>query len=123
MKRKTHSASLLILALALVPAILAAENGLRAGTAIVDITPQEWPLTLRGSFFPKPAKTAHDPLQVRALAFENGKGRAVIVIVDMIGISRETLNPVKKRAAEATGWRTDQNAHRRYPHPLGPFLK
>ena len=108
MKRKSHSASFLILALALVPAILAADNGLRAGTAIVDVTPQEWPLTLRGSFFPKPAKTSHDPLHVRALAFENGKGRAVIVIVDVIGISRETLDPIKKRAAEATGWRADQ---------------
>ena len=86
----------------------AAETGLRAGTAIVDVTPQEWPLVLRGSFFPKPARSSHDPLHVRALAFENGTGRAVIVIVDVIGISRDTLDPVKKRAAEATGWRTDQ---------------
>ncbi len=86
----------------------AAETGLRAGTAIVDVTPQEWPLTLRGSFFPKPAKTAHDPLHVRALAFENGTGRAVIVIVDLLGISREVLDAAKKRAAESTGWRTDQ---------------
>ncbi|MBT6852567.1 MAG: hypothetical protein HOA16_15365, partial [Opitutae bacterium] len=106
MKRKTHSASFLILALVLVPATLAEDNGLRAGTAVVDVTPQEWPLVLRGSFFPKPAKTSHDPLHVRALAFENGTGRAVIVIVDVIGISRETLDPVKKRAAKATGWRT-----------------
>ena len=108
MNRKTHLASFLALALAIVPASFAAEVGLRAGTAIVDVTPQEWPLTLRGSFFPKPAKTSHDPLHVRALAFENGKGRAVIVIVDVIGISRETLDPIKKRAAKATGWRTDQ---------------
>ena len=108
MNRKTHLASFLALALAIVPASFAAEVGLRAGTAIVDVTPQEWPLTLRGSFFPKPAKASHDPLHVRALAFENGKGRAVIVIVDVIGISRETLDPIKKRAAEATGWRADQ---------------
>ncbi|MBU62286.1 MAG: hypothetical protein CMI26_07275 [Opitutae bacterium] len=108
MKRKTHSASFLILALVLVPATLAEDNGLLAGTAVVDVTPQEWPLVLRGSFFPKPAKTSHDPLHVRAIAFENGTGRAVIVIVDVIGISRETLDPVKKRAAQTTGWRTDQ---------------
>ena len=108
MNRKTHLASFLALALAIVPASFASEVGLRAGTAIVDVTPQEWPLTLRGSFFPKPAKTSHDPLHVRAFAFENGKGRAVIVIVDVIGISRETLDPIKKRAAEATGWRADQ---------------
>ncbi len=108
MKGKFHWVSFLALALSLPPATSAAETGLRAGTAIVDVTPQEWPLTLRGSFFPKPAKTAHDPLHVRALAFENGTGRAVIVIVDLIGISREVLDAAKKRAAEATGWRTDQ---------------
>ena len=108
MKGKFHWVSFLALALSLPPATSAAETGLRAGTAIVDVTPQEWPLTLRGSFFPKPAKTAHDPLHVRALAFENGKGRAVIVIVDLIGISREVLDAAKKRAGEATGWRADQ---------------
>ena len=108
MKWKRHSASFLALVLSLVSAGHAADVGLRAGTAIVDVTPQEWPLTLRGSFSPKPAKSAHDPLHVRALAFENGTGRAVIVIVDLIGISREVLDAAKKRAAEATGWRTDQ---------------
>jgi neutral ceramidase len=83
-------------------------KGLLAGTAIVDITPKEWPLVLKGSFFPRPATSAHDPLNVRALAFQNGEGRAVIVIVDTLGLSREVIDPVKKRAAEATGWRTDQ---------------
>ncbi len=108
MKEKFHWVSFLALALTLLTNAFAAETGLRGGTAIVDVTPQEWPLTLRGSFFPKPAKSAHDPLHVRALAFENGKGRAVIVIVDLIGISREVLDAAKKRAAEVTGWRTDQ---------------
>ena len=45
-------------------------KGLLAGTAIVDITPKEWPLVLKGSFFPKPAKSAQDQLNVRALAFQ-----------------------------------------------------
>jgi hypothetical protein len=108
-KMRTSAICLLLLTGTLLsPVGHAADTGLRAGTAIVDVTPQEWPLTLRGSFFPKPAKTAHDPLHVRALAFENGKGRAVIVIVDVIGISRDALDAAKKRAAESTGWRTDQ---------------
>ena len=70
-------------------------KGLFAGTAIVDITPKEWPLVLKGAFFPRPAKSAHDPLNVRALAFQNGEGRAVIVIVDALGLSREVIDPVK----------------------------
>ena len=102
MKGKFHWVSLLALAFSLPSTTFAAETGLRGGTATVEVTPQEWPLTLRGSFFPKPAKSARDPLHVRALAFENGTGRAVIVIVDVIGISRDIIDPVKKRAAKAT---------------------
>ena len=108
MKSKSHSTCFLAIALTLATTAFAADTGLRGGTAIVDVTPQEWPLTLRGSFFPKPAKSTRDPLHFRALAFENGKGRAVIVIVDLLGISREVLDAAKKRAAETTGWRTDQ---------------
>jgi len=108
MKVLCHCVSCHILGLHLLSAVSAAEPGLRGGTAAIDITPQEWPLTLRGSFFPKPAKSAHDPLHVRALAFENGNGRAVIVIVDLLGISRDVLDDAKKRAAKVTGWRTDQ---------------
>ena len=104
MKGKFHWVSFLALALSHPLSMVAAETGLQGGTAAVDVTPREWPLTLRGSFFPKPAKSARDPLHVRALAFENGKGRAVIVIVDLLGISREVLDAAKKRAAEATGW-------------------
>jgi neutral ceramidase len=77
---------------------------LEIGTAIVDITPQEWPLVLRGAFFPKPAEKAHDPLHVRAMALRNGEGKAVIVIVDTLGLGREVLDEVKARAAEKTGW-------------------
>ena len=76
MKSKSHSTCFLAIALTLATTAFAADTGLRGGTAIVDVTPQEWPLTLRGSFFPKPAKSTRDPLHVRALAFENGKGRA-----------------------------------------------
>ncbi len=121
---RTSAILLLVLMGALLsPAGHAADTGLRAGTAIVDVTPREWPLTLRGSFFPKPAKTAHDPLHVRALAFENGTGRAVIVIVDVIYISRETLDPIKKKGRRGHRLASGPNAHRRHPHPLGSFLK
>ena len=41
------------------PATVRAE--LQAGTAVVDITPDQWPLAPRGSFYPKPVETAHDP--------------------------------------------------------------
>ena len=97
---------LFLLYAALLPCFVQAR--LEVGTAKIDITPQQWPLVLRGAFFPKPAESAHDPLSVRAMAFQSGKGRAAVAIVDTLGLSREVLDNVKKRAAEATGWRADQ---------------
>ena len=81
---------------------------LEVGSAIVDITPKEWPLVLRGAFFPKPAEKAHDPLNVRAMALRNGDGKAAVVIVDTLGLGRDTLDEVKAKAAEKTGWRISE---------------
>ena len=54
--------------------------GFRAGTAVVDISPTVFPMQLRSG----PSDYVHDPLHVRAIAFENGEGRAVIAVVDAI---------------------------------------
>ncbi|RBP43796.1 neutral/alkaline ceramidase-like enzyme [Roseimicrobium gellanilyticum] len=83
-------------------------TGLHAGAAAVDITPDQWPLSLRGSFSPRSSAGVNDPLHARAIALKNGEGKVVIVIVDNLGIGRETLDEVKKRAAEATGWKTEE---------------
>ena len=104
MKRHPFLFALAFLTFATLSPGAPAKNGFLAGTATVDVTPEEWPLTLIGSFYPKPAKSAHDPLHVRALAMQNGEGRAIIVLVDVIGISRKTFDPIKLRAAQATGW-------------------
>lgn len=82
--------------------------GLEAGAAVVDITPEKWPLYLRGSFTPRPAEEAHDPLHARAVALRNGSGQAVIVVVDNLMINRETGDAIKAKAAQATGWKPEQ---------------
>jgi len=97
-----------ILPLALLLFTTAVSAKLEVGTALVDITPKEWPLTLRGAFFPKPAEKAHDPLNVRAMALKNGDGKEVIVIVDTLGLGRDVVDEVKARAAEKTGWCTQE---------------
>ena len=79
-----------------------------AGTAIADITPEKWPLLLRGSFNPRPSSQVHDPLSARVLAVRNGSARAVIVLVDNVGVSRETLDSFKVAAAEKTGWKPSE---------------
>ena len=79
-------------------------SGLQAGTAAVDISPEVTPFQLRSG-----ASThVHDPLHVRAIALQNGEGRAVIALIDAIGTGREWSDEAKQIAAEKTGWRPEE---------------
>jgi neutral ceramidase len=92
---------ILPLLLSLIPHYLSA--GLKVGTAAVDISPTVFPIQLRSGL----SNYVHDPLHVRALAFENGEGRAVIAIVDAIGVGREMCDEAKAKVAAATGWKPE----------------
>lgn len=81
---------------------LAAEPRFEAGSALVDITPKEWPIHLRGSFYPKLATEAHDPLMVRALVMRSDTTVA-IAIVDSCMVHRPELDQAKKLASTETG--------------------
>lgn len=83
----------------------AAALAIEAGFAATDITPPEWPVTLRGSFNPKPTESAHDPLHARSFAVRNGDGRFVMTVVDILYIAQETADEIKAAAAERTGWK------------------
>ena len=91
--------------IALIAISCTAERGstLRAGAAAVDITPQEWPLPMIGSFRYRPANGAHDPLNSRALVLDDGIEVIAIAIVDSCYIPRETLDAAKLKAQAATG--------------------
>ena len=97
---------LLFLALAVVlpfPPDATAEEKPRfqAGAAVADISPDVFPFQLRSG----PSEYVHDPISVRALAFENGAdNRALIAIIDAIGIGLEMANEAKMTVAEKTGW-------------------
>lgn len=82
----------------------AQDDGLKAGAAAVDITPTVTPFQLRSG----KSELVHDPLHVRAVAFENGQGRAVVALIDAIGTGREDTDEAKRVAAEATGWKPEQ---------------
>lgn len=96
------------LVLLLLGTAFASAQNFQAGSAIVDTTPTQWPQNLIGGFTPKPCETAHDPLNTRAFAFQNGDGRVVIATVDACVASREVLDECKALAAEATGWKTSE---------------
>lgn len=99
---------LFILALGLFVPVNQSNAALEAGTAMVEITPEEWPVTLRGSFYPKGATSAHDPLNARSLALRNGEGRVVITVVDILYLAQDVVDEIKKDAAAATGWATTE---------------
>ena len=78
--------------------------GLQAGSAAVDISPIVFPIALRSGA----SNYVHDPLHVRAVALENGTGRAAIALVDDIGVSRETTDAAKAAVAAKTGWKVEE---------------
>lgn len=85
-------------------ALHAQSDVLRAGAACVDMTPKVFPIQLRSG----KSNHVHDPLHVRAVAFESGNGRAVICLIDAIGIGREMSDLAKARAAKKTGWKPEE---------------
>ena len=93
--------SLLVFCFTSISISLSGQSGqLRVGTACVDVSPTVTPFQLRSG----KSSFVHDPLHVRAVAFECGEGRAVICLIDAIGIGREMSDIAKSRAAEKTGW-------------------
>ena len=77
---------------------------LRVGAASVDVSPTVFPIQLRSG----KSNYVHDPLHVRAVAFQRGEGRAVICLIDAIGIGRDMSDLAKTRAAEKTGWKPEE---------------
>lgn len=98
--RRLFSMPSFVAALSLAVAPLAGDDGLRAGAAAVDITPEVFPMHLRSGR----SNHVHDPLHVRAIAFQNGEGRAAIALIDALGIGRDITDRAKAEVAERTGW-------------------
>ncbi len=78
-------------------------DGLLAGAAAVDITPDEWPLPLVGSFSYRPASMAHDPLHSRSLVVQSGGSTVALAVVDSCYLPRETLDEAKDRIRQSIG--------------------
>ena len=102
MKSVTTIASLaLMVASLLLPSAVAQQPQFKAGAAVVDISPDVFPFQLRSG----PSSYVHDPISVRALAFENGAdNRCLVAIIDAIGIGREMADEAKLTVAKKTGW-------------------
>lgn len=76
---------------------------LRAGAARIEITPPSG-LDLTG-FIARinPSIGVRDPLFARALVLDDGSRQLAVVVADVIGLSRESVNDIRRRVALATG--------------------
>lgn len=79
----------------------------RAGVAVVDITPRKFPMSMTGGFTDRLATQAHDPLNARCLALDDGTTRLALVVCDLCLVPQDIFDAAKRRAAQLTGLRMD----------------
>ena len=82
---------------------LAAEEPLRAGAAVVDITPEKLPVIVSGMFLEGSSAAVHSRLYARALVIQSGQTRVALVVVDTLMMPRELLDRAKQLAQQSTG--------------------
>ncbi len=79
----------------------------RAGAAMVDVTPTQFPVIVNGMVEERSATMAHDVLMSRAIVMDDGNERIAIVVIDSLMMTREMLDDVKEQAQQLTGISTD----------------
>jgi len=89
----------------LAPAIQAE---LKAGAAIVDISPQQFPVLVNGGMTSRTADKVVAPLYARSIVLDNGSERIAIVVVDSCMVGRVVLDDAKHLAAQRTKIRADR---------------
>ena len=83
--------------------------GLRIGAARIDITPPVG-IQMTGFAGRDESVEVHDPLTASALVFEEGEGRAVLVCMDLLSLSAETVAQFRRTIASAAGIPSDRIA-------------
>lgn len=94
---------LFLLTLLFGPAASAAEPGLRAGAAVVDVTPAILPVLVNGGMLSRSVDKVKTRVNARALALADGKEQIALVVVDSCMMGRPLLDEVKALAFRRTG--------------------
>lgn len=94
-------AAVCLLAVAWLPTVRAED--FRAGTALVDVTPEKLPVLVNGGMLTKSADAVKTRVHARAIAVANGDARVVMVVVDSCMMPRPLLDEAKRVASERTG--------------------
>ncbi len=87
---------------------VAADSGLQAGAAAVNIDPPKLPVIRNGGFALKMADSISQSLYARSLVLENGKERIAICVVDTCMMDRELCDEAKQLVSEKTGIHDDR---------------
>ena len=80
----------------------------RAGAAVADVTPAQFPVSVNGGMTSRSASQVTTPVHARALVFSSGDTRVAIVVVDSCMMSRSFLDEVKVLAASKTSILADR---------------
>ncbi len=92
---------LLLMTVLAMPALPAAP--IKAGAAVADITPKDFPMNMPGGFSANAATSAHDPLTVRALVLDDGQTKIALVVIDHLSVPRKVSAEAKELASKQTG--------------------
>lgn len=97
---------ILPLCLLFAPAVAHAE--LLAGAAVVDVTPQTFPVLVNGGMTSRSISKVSSRLHARGLALSDGQTTLVIVVVDSCMMPRPLIDKAKQLASLKTGIPTDR---------------
>lgn len=81
---------------------IAQAGHLRAGGAAVDVSPKQFPVSLR-SGKAMDASAVHDALHARAIVLDDGETAVAIAVLDTLGAPPEMLDEAKQLAWQNTG--------------------
>lgn len=94
------------LLLVLSPAVASAQ--LKAGAALVDVTPSQFPVLVNGGMLSNSATKATSRIYARAIVLDDGRESLAIVVVDSCMLPRQLLDDVKQLASHRTKIRPDR---------------
>src|SRR5882757_2442850 len=122
---RSIACALLPLAILLIyaPTTLAADTPWKSGISSIIITPQK-PVLMSGyASRTKPFERVERDLFAKALALDDGSGhRAVILTMDLIGLSATIAEPVAQRIGEKNNLKRDQILLNFAHNHAGPIL-
>ena len=86
----------------------AAVAGLRAGAAVVDATPIQFPVFVNGGMTSRSLDFVKTKINVRAIVLDDGESRIGLAVVDSCMMPRPLLDEAKQLASQRTAIRVDR---------------